>query len=367
MPTVSPEAQSLHQQSIVADLHVDPIIQHFLFGYDVPEKHDSTWLPQKRRWLYRFLLRQAEKKNLHSPFFNHVDVPRMLAGGYTLASFTAHFWPFQSERAWKGILKQLKYFQDMLSRDQRLLFADNPGSVREAHKAQKLAAFAGVEGAHCLGKGGPRTESLRLERLEKLARAYGVRILTLTHFSKNDAATPCMGPGSNEDEGLSRFGRALIERMNALHLIVDVAHVNNQGVLDACDTSHKPVVASHTGARGVHEHPRNLSDTALKAIADTGGVVGIIFATNFLSGSEANPTSEIILKHMDYIIDKIGEDHLAIGTDFDGWIPRIPQDLNDAADLPLLTQKMLDHGYAPQRIKKILGENFLRVWEDVLS
>ena len=102
-------------------------------------------------------------------------------------------------------------------------------------------------------------------------------------------------------------------------------------------------------------------------MAESGGVVGIMFAMHYLSKEKKNPSSEIVLKHIDYIVQNVGEDHAAIGSDFDGWIPRIPEDMQDASDLPVLTQGMLDMGYSPERIKKILGENFLRVWADILN
>ena len=155
--------------------------------------------------------------------------------------------------------------------------------------------------------------------------------------------------------------------MNDTGMIVDLAHMNNQGVLDACKISQKPVVITHTGLRSVNNHPRSISDEALKAVAETGGMVGILFATNYLSNDNKNPSSEIILKHIDAIIQKVGEDYAGIGSDFDGWISRIPEDMQDAGDLPVLTQGMLNIGYSPERIRKILGGNFLQVWSDILN
>ena len=99
--SISEEAKKLHEQSIVVDLHIDPIIQQFLFGYDLSEEHDSTWKPHKKRWLFGLLQGFANFKRLHRPFFNHIDIPRMIKGGYTLGAFGIHTWPRQSEKGWQ--------------------------------------------------------------------------------------------------------------------------------------------------------------------------------------------------------------------------------------------------------------------------
>jgi membrane dipeptidase len=362
---ISEEARRLHEQSIVIDLHIDPIVQQLLFGYDLRQEHNSSWRPQKRRLVFYLAQIYARLRRLHGPFFNHIDLPRMLKGGYTFGAFGVHYWPVQSEMGWKAIKKQMTYFNQMVDQDDRIIFAKRPQDIHQAFKKGKLAGFLGVEGAHCLGKGGKKTMKIRLDRVEELFESYGVRYLTLAHFSKNDAATPSMGLGCNDSEGLTDFGKDLIGKMNELGMIVDVAHVNNQGVLDACKVSKKPVVVTHTGVAAINPHRRNLTDEAVKAVAETGGVIGIMFATNFLSNSRENPPSDIVLKHVDHVVNLVGEDHAALGTDFDGWIPRIPQDMEDAKDLPWLTQIMVNRGYNGSQVKKILGENFLRVWQEV--
>lgn len=364
---VTEEVRKLHQESIVIDLHVDPIIQQFLFDYDVRQEHNLSWKPKKRRLIFQLIKMCSGFGWLHRPFFNHIDLPRMLRGGYTFGAFGIHYWPVQSEKGWQAIKKQMDYFKEVVEQDDRIIFAKGPEQIRQAFREGKLAGFLGVEGAHCLGEGGQETMKIRLDRVEELFETYGVRYLTLAHFSKNDAATPCMGRGSNDHDGLTDFGKELIRKMNEVGMIIDVAHVNNQGVLDACKVSKRPVMVSHTGLAGINPHRRNIRDEALKAVAETGGIVGIMFAMNFLSNRRENPTSEVILNHIDHIVNLVGEEHAAIGSDFDGWIPRIPEDMQDAADLPLLTQRMVDRGYDSSRVKKILGDNFLRVWKEILK
>ena len=360
---ISQEARDLHDQSLVIDLHIDPILQHLFFDYDLNQRHDVVWRPRRNRTAYRLLHLFGRLMKWHRPFFNHIDVPRMQEAGYSGAVFGIHSWPWHSEKGWGRIKRQLTYLRDLVTTNEDLISARKPADLTAAFTSRKLACFAGVEGLHCLG--GRKAHQILLDRITHLRNEYGVSYLTLTHFSKNEAATPAMGWRSNERDGLSGFGEEVVELMNGLGMLVDVAHLNNVGVLDVCRSSQAPVIATHTGVNGVRPHPRNLSDEALKCIADSGGLVGIMFAPNFLCQKGTAGSTEAVFRHIDYVVNNYGEDHVAIGSDFDGWIPRIPEDMRDAADLPRLTQAMLDHGYQGKRIQKILGGNFLRVWREV--
>lgn len=290
----------------------------------------------------------------------------MRAGGYLFAAFGIHHWPRQSESGWRNVLRQLDYFHKIANDENGFMLARKPGDVMRAKAQGKLAAFPAVEGAHCLGAGGKRNARRRLQRLGLLREQYGVGYLTLAHFSRNDAATPALGLGCNSKSGLTEFGTTLVHEMNEVGILVDVAHVNTQGVLDACRASSKPVIVSHTGVKGIYRHPRNISDEALEAVAATGGVVGVMLATNFLSPDKVNPDSIIVAEHIDYIVRKVGEDHAAIGSDFDGWIPRIPADMDGAQDLPLIARRLRRFGYGDERIRKIMGLNFMRVWQSTI-
>ncbi len=350
---------------MTVDLHVDPIIQRILFGYDIRFEHGLSWRAKKRHWLYSALRALDGRRLFHRPFFNHIDLPRMRAGGYSFAAFGIHHWPRQSEAGWRNILRQLTYFRNLAGGDTGFVLARTPADLLKAQVRGVLAGFPAVEGAHCLGSGGKSNETQRLQRLRLLREEYGVGYLTLAHFSRNDAATPAMGLGCDSQSGLSDFGKALVHEMNELGILVDVAHVNNRGVLDACRVSRKPVIVSHAGLGGIREHPRNISDEALEAIAATGGLVGVVMATNFLSADKVNPDSAIVVEHIDYIVQKVGEDFAAIGSDFDGWIPRIPADMNGARDLPVIARRLRQIGYNDTRIRKILGLNFMRVWNSI--
>ncbi len=362
---VSAEAREICAKSLIVDLHVDPILQYLLFDYDLREAHDMHWRPGKRRWLFNVTQAVARLKKLHRPFYNHIDIPRMVAGGYGLAAFGVHYYPVQSEAGWRNALRQLDYLATVAGEDERIELVSKPAQVAQVRQAGKVGVFAGVEGVHCLGAGGHATEQRRLDRLQLLFERYHVRYVTLAHFSRNDAATPCLGLGSDPNKGLTNFGRDVVRKMNEIGLLVDVAHVSNRGVLDACQISAQPVMVTHAGLQAVRDHQRNISDAALRSVAETGGIVGIIFAANFLAASK-KPDSGAILDHIDHVVRVAGEDHVALGSDFDGWIPGLPMDLADATDMPQLVQRMLDRGYTLQRIEKILGQNFLRVWRQVL-
>ncbi len=359
---ISQEARAIHDQSLVIDLHIDPILQHFFFHYDVNTAHAPTWRPNKRKFLYNCLRLFGRAAGWHHPFFNHIDVPRMLAGGYSGAVFGIHAWPYSAERGWYNALKQLDYFRRLVSDSEKLVTAGSPVDFVTARELRKIACFPDIEGAHCLGTA---PGALRLQRLATLYNDYSVRCLTLTHFSKNAAATPAIGWRSNQRDGLSPFGHELIERMNEIGMLIDVAHLNHPGVLDACKWSKDPVIASHAGIASVRPHARNLTDAALSGIVDGGGVIGIMFAMNFLRATTMPASVETVFHHIDYVVQNYGEDFVAIGTDFDGWIPCIPAGMTGAEDLPQLTQIMLTHRYSTERIQKILGGNFLRVWRDV--
>ena len=330
-PFISEDVLSIHREAIVVDLHVDVILQQRLFGYDISKKHNP------------FMRRQ--------PFIWQADIPRMLEGGYTLATLGIHYFPWESKKAWKEVLQQLDYIKKVANNDSRVVIISNADDIIDAKKNNKLAVIAGLEGAHLLGGD--------LNKLEEL-HSHSILYLTLTHFSQNTFATPGLGKGQNKQTPLSSEGKKLIEKLNQLKILADLAHLNERGVLDACSYSSAPVIASHSCAKGYHQNLRGITDEGLKAIAKTNGVVGVIFAPNFLCG-RLNAPVRIVAEQMAYIADLIGTEHVAFGSDFDGWIPTIPNDMRDCRDMPLLTKELLALGMSHSEIIAILGGNVLRV------
>jgi membrane dipeptidase len=210
-----------------------------------------------------------------------------------------------------------------------------------------IAALLGIEGAHALEGD--------LDRVDFFARR-GVRYLGFLHFSANEAGHPAYGRGRSDETGLTPFGFELVRRCEAADVLVDLAHINRRGFLDACSVSTRPPIVSHTGVLGAHEHWRNIDDDQLRAIANRGGVVGVIFYPRYLGGDGLDP----VVRHLRHILDVVGEDTPALGSDWDGMI--IPtRELRDPRGLPLLTDALLRAGVSARVIAKILRGNVLRV------
>jgi membrane dipeptidase len=368
-------ARKLHTRAIVIDLHVDSIIQQRLFGYDLRKEHRPGPIWSLKALPFELVRWAVWAVGYEAPFFNHADIPRMVRAGYNAVGLGIHYWPRQRESGWKEINKQIDYFTTLLESDPGVVLARGPDDVRRAAAEGQLAAFFCIEGLHALGAGGKKTERERLDRLEKLVER-GVRYVTFAHFSKNDAAPHCFGPGGALGR-LTDFGRHVVRKMNEVGLIIDVSHVSEPALLDICELSARPVIASHTGFAGVDPqrqdamNARNLSDRALMAIVETGGLAGVMAAPQFLSGGRDGVRAMARhLGHAERIISqsgRIGSRHLAVGSDLDGWIAHLPQEMRDVTDMPLLTKAMLAHGFSDEQVLDIWGESFLRVWADVLQ
>ena len=327
------DALALHQQVGVLDLHVDSVIQHTLFGYDIRKKHRAGISGQ--------------------PLFWHADVPRMLEARYVGACLGVHYWPKESDRAWAGACRQIAYIDEVCAADDRCVRVHNAGERATAQAAGKLALSPGVEGAHMLGG--------RLDRVAEL-RQMGVSYLTLTHFSKNSAATPSMGRGKDESSGLTDFGVELVRLLNHHGITIDVAHVNTPGVLDACRHSSSPVLCTHTGVKGVCDSARNISDEEIDAIAETGGAIGIILGPIFLA-KKLRADSEVAADHIEYIAERVGWEHLCVGSDYDGWLTTICSDHRDCRDIVKVTAALMRRGATTEQLAGMLRYNAERVMQ----
>ena len=327
-------AKEIHARCQLIDLHVDFIIQRRLFGYDPRRRHRTGVFGQPLVW--------------------HSDLPRMKEARHGGACLGVHHFPWESEGAWRECQRQLDVY-DNLAQEDGVLRVRTADDWERAATSGQLALGAGVEGAHMLNG--------RLERLEVLAQK-GVQYLTLTHFSKNALATPGLGRGANERDGLTALGVEGIQELNRLGIAIDVAHVNNPGVLDACRHSKAPVFCTHTSVRTLNNNMRNITDDAIDAIAATGGVIGVILCPFFLTG-RLRATTAAVVDHIDYLVDRVGIDHVAFGSDFDGWVPTIPTDLRDCTDLWRLTARLLERGYSEEDLYKIYRGNTLRTFRAV--
>jgi len=322
------EARVLHQLHPAIDLHADTLMWGRWFGYDLLARHTPP-LPMKA-------------------LLGHVDLPRMRDGGVGAQFFGLVSLPIlgRVRGSVRAIDEQIDVLDETLGRTHDIRLARTSSEVQAAHESGAASALLGIEGAHALEGD--------LDNLEHFAKR-GVRYLGFLHFSANEAGFPAYGRGAR-DEGLTAWGRALLGRCEDLGVIVDLAHINRRGFLDACSMAKKPLMVSHTGVLGAFQHWRNIDDDQLRAVADRGGCVGVIFCPRYLGGNGLEP----VVKHLRHIIDVVGEDCPALGSDWDGFI--LPtRELADPTGLPLLTAALLRAGLKEEVIAKILRGNVMRV------
>jgi membrane dipeptidase len=326
----SQEAQALHEEYPAIDLHADTLMWARWTGYDIHSRHEPP--------LWR------------AAFGGHIDLPRMRDGGMGAQFFGLVSVPIarQIRGLARAVHEQIDALLEAVGRQPGALrLVRTAAEVEECRREGAVGALLGIEGAHALEGD--------LERLEGFARR-GVRYLGLLHFSANEAGFPAYGRGRRDAEGLTPWGRELVRRCEAAGVLVDLAHINRQGFLDACALSTRPPIVSHTGVLGVFEHWRNIDDDQLRAVADRGGVIGVIFCPRYVGGDGLEP----VVRHLQHILDVVGEDTPALGSDWDGFI--VPtRELADPRGLPLLTDALLRAGMTPRTIGKILRGNVLRV------
>jgi membrane dipeptidase len=326
----SAEARSLHDTYPAIDLHADTLMWSRWMGYDLHTHHEPP-LPR-------------------AALGGHVDLPRMREGGMGAQFFGLFTLPITNRMHGPAriVHEQIDVLEEAIGR--------HPGSVRLVRTAAEIdacrrdgaiAALLGIEGAHALEG--------NLDNLDAFARR-GVRYLGFLWFRSNEAGYPAYGPGKRDDGGLTPWGFELVKRCEAARVIVDLAHINRRGFLDACAVATRPPIVSHTGVLGAFDHWRNIDDTQLRAVADKGGVVGVIFCPKYVGGDGLGP----IIKHLRHILDVVGEDAPALGSDWDGFI--VPtRELCDPRGLPLLTDALLRAGISERVIGKILRGNAMRV------
>ncbi|MFO0637744.1 MAG: dipeptidase [Polyangiaceae bacterium] len=326
----SDDAKALHAEHPAIDLHADTLMWSRWLGYDLHKAHEPP--------LFKAALG------------GHVDVPRMREGGMGAQFFGLVSLPI-AERM-RGLARVIEEQIDVLEVE----LARSPSALRLVKTADEvdacrrdgvLGALLGIEGAHALEGD--------VDRVAAFARR-GVRYLGLLHFSANEVGYPAYGRGRRDGEGLTPFGVRVVEACEENGVIVDLSHINKRGFLEACRIARKPPIVSHTGVLGAHEHWRNIDDEQLRAVADRGGCVGVIFCPEFLGGDGIAP----VVRHMKHILDVVGEEGVALGSDWDGFI--VPtRELKDPRGLPLLTDALLAAGFSRTAIGKALRGNVMRV------
>jgi membrane dipeptidase len=320
----------VHAATPVVDLHCDSILQWRYMRADLARRHRPN--PVSAR-----------------PFFGHADLPRLRDGGVALVTLGVPV-PLANAIAGPQIGEQLMLAAHAaMSRDGRTRLLRAGEDPLDAKRSGELRAIFGIEGAHVVG--------FDLGVLPAW-RTMGVRLVGPAHLVPNVACQPSSRPGK-ADVPLTAYGRALVEAIDAAGLILDLAHMNRRGFEECLDIHRGPVLISHTGLAGGHELWRNVTDDQAKAVADRGGVIGVILYPMFLTGTPTGSIEDVV-DHIDVAVRVVGADHVAFGSDFDGGIT-LPDPMRDVADMPVLTDAMLRRGYAPEECIAILGGNALRV------
>lgn len=370
--SVSEKAKKLHFSSIVIDTH-DDTTQRFLDGkFDIGERHAD----------------------------GNIDVPRMREGGLN-AIFFSIWTPSKTvgPTAVKQALDQIDAVREQVRNHPKdLVLATTAAEIREGHKQNKIAALIGLEGGHMIDND--------LGALRSFA-ALGVRYMTLTHMGNTEWADSSTDKA--EHNGLTDFGKDVVREMNRLGMIVDISHVSDKTFYDVLATSKAPVFASHSSCRAICDAARNMTDEMLRDLGKSGGVVQINYHVGFLSQEfrdfeKKNPEAEkeinaevkkrcgdneactlvtgdqvvrdmmqagklpkvdytAIIAHIDHAVKIAGVDHVGLGSDFDGAV--MPIGMQDVTHLPQITDALLQKGYSEGDIRKILGENTLRLMTEV--
>ena len=379
---MSPQARRIHNSAIVVDTHADTPQRFLDEGFDI-----GTVTPTSEGNLD---LDKARAGNLGAEFFSIWVEPKANQGHYakrTLALIDS-------------VYEQVHRHPD------QMVIAYSAGDILRARSGarKRLASLMGIEGGHSL------EGDIRL--LRDFYR-LGVRYMTLTWSNTNeigDSSGDVDDPNVQHHNGLTEFGKHVVLEMNRLGMMVDISHVADKTFWDTLTVTRAPVIASHSSARALCAAPRDMTDDMLRAVAKNGGVVDVNFYSGFLDenfrkAAEAQkkdreaavdtyvkkrqaqglpvdynayskierewmakiprPPFKVIIDHVDHIAKVAGVDHVGLGSDFDGVSGALPEGIDSVADLPKITQALLDRGYKPEDIRKILGGNLLRVFREV--
>lgn len=346
--------------SALAERHgVSVEAAELLLTSDVIDLHLDTFIPPRLPLSRYDLFARHRRGPLGGRFFGHLDLPRVIDSGLTGGMWSITTNPFRRRaRRWVVFQKNLARFTATLeATGGKLRFVRDAAEYRAARADGAHGVFLSIQGGNALE-----------DAPEGLASVPGdgaiVRV-TLVHLT-NSAYGITSSPFRlwKGKRGLTDEGRAFIRMLNAHRTFVDLAHINRAGFWDAVEVADpdQPLLATHTGVNGVRRSWRNLDDDQIKAIADSGGVVGVIFAQQFLKRRGGPRDAGMIVDHLAHVIDVAGEDFAAIGSDYDGAIIP-PPDLRSGDAFVRLVQAMLDRGFSPERVRKILGANYLRALE----
>ncbi len=310
----------------VIDAHVESFLWTRMLGYDLAARHGRGLLGGR--------------------FYSQVDVPRMLAAGMTGAVFSIATNPFRSAAGRRRtVLANVARLRAALARHPAVAVVATCSDYLRARADGRLGAFVALQGGNAVDAAGVS------ELPDVVSR------VTLVHLTRSALGAPSV-PVRWGRGGLTDAGRAYVEALNARRVLVDLAHVDRTGFWDALAVHDRsqPAIVSHTGVRGVHDHWRNVDDAQIEAVADLGGVVGIMYHAAFLGGRSV----EAVARHVEHVIRVAGDDHVCLGSDWDGLIVP-PPDLRTVAALPALLRCLAGRGMSEETLAKVAGRNYLRV------
>ncbi len=373
---ISKRAHDIHYSSLVVDTHSDSLAWPTRHGIDIGQPQDET----------------------------HMDLPRMKEGNQNVqffACFAAPSW-IEKKKVVQVTLDYMDSFHTLMrSYPEQIEQATTADDVRRITDAGKLAGILCVEGGHSID------DDLGILRMY---HHLGTRYMTLTWNNTNNWADGVLGEPRHG--GLNHFGKEVVREMNRLGMLVDISHVAPATFWDAIATTTKPVIASHSSAKAICAAPRNLDDDQIKAVANNGGVIGVNYEITFVgeayrvaknsvddekaeeikraeknhpagSNGLSNSLRDIderygekvaelskphyteIVDHIDHMVSIAGIEHVGLGSDFDG--ATMPEGMEDCTKVPLITDELVSRGYSAGDIRKILGENFMRVMGEVLT
>ncbi len=376
---VSAKALQIQNSAIVVDTHADT--------------------PQ------RFLDENFDIGNADPKDNGHISLDKARAGNLGAEFFSIWVEPsYKGQFAHRAVDLIDSVYEQAARHPDRMMMAFSVDDIERAHKQNKLAALMGIEGGHAI------ENDIRL--LREFYR-LGVRYMTLTWSNTNewgDSSGDIDDPKVEHHNGLTDFGKQVVIEMNRLGMMVDISHVADKTFYDAVASSRAPVIASHSCARALTNAPRNMTDDMLRALAKNDGVAQVNFFSGFVDEDYRKATAALakdrdaaveafvaqhkaegktvtyveydrierewaarvprppfksLIDQIDHIAKVAGVDHVGLGSDFDGVSGATPAGIDSAADLPKITQGLLDRGYGPEDIRKILGGNLLRVFGDV--
>ncbi len=365
---IAARARKLHFSSIVLDTHDDTTQRFFSKGFDIAKRNAD----------------------------GSVDIPRMREGGMNAIFFS--IWidgRIMGPPAVQKALDQIDAVHQSVQKNSKdMMFCRTADDVHRAHAQGKIAALIGVEGGHMIGND---------IRIVRIFGDLGVRYMTLSHFYNDEWADSSTDKPAHN--GLTDYGKEIVREMNRQGIMVDISHVSDKTFYDALEVSKAPLIASHSSCRALCNHPRDMTDDMIKALAAKGGVIQINYEMSFIDqaykdasdklsggvvelidklkkecgdneecvetkmtemqqkavaeGKLPHVSWERIIEHIDHAVKLVGADHVGLGSDFDG--ASMPEGMEDASKLPKITEALMRKGYSDDDIRKILGGNLLRV------